>query len=317
MLLSEQYHLDDKCILFHHYTNRRRKTNVAEKHIIQIVIPACFVQRFLKAFHDDQIHASKNKLFLSLKLKYYWNQQYQSCAQYVKTCKSCQMRKHTTIHTSVPTKPLEIYTQPFSSITIDTVGPLTPTPNGHRYILSVQCDATRYVLLFPIKDQTAQTIADTLFSSVFCVFGFPVTCHSDRANSFFSQLTQLLFKLCGIKHIASSSYHPQSQSRLQGVHKPLMAALRMYPNCQQSWDIFVSPIQHALNASPREEVAIYSPAELLFGRKFAPPALVSLQNIHIRTNDIEKYVCDLKDRLRLMTSVVCCSDRSNRRTGGK
>ena len=314
VLTSEQFMLDPEGLLLHLYTNRRKKTSEVEKCHVQIVVPNVYVLNFLKAFHDDLIHAGKNKLFLSLRNHYFWDKMYQSCAECVKFCSSCLKCKETTIHTNVPTKNLEIISECFSSICIDTVGPLTLTNDHYRYALTVQCEASRFLLIFPIKTHDAQTIVNILFHQVFCVFGFPKSLKSDRAQSFLADITKTLFDSFQIKHLRSSSYHPKSQSRLERIHRVLGASLRQYPKANQRWNEFLQPIAYGLNGTPRAELAGYSPAELVFNRQFLPPMMqaqtseTQSHNVHVfrryfaeKFNVMQNAARDAQEEIQLAT----------------
>ena len=268
----EQFMLNGDGLLLHFYTNRRSKHSSMEKFHVQVVIPEIFEKQFLIAFHDESIHAGKNKLFCQLREDYYFDKMFQKCENHVKHCHECQTAKDITIHTHVQSTPLPIAGIPFTDLTFDTVGPLSISEDAHRYILSVQCNNTRYVLLFPIRNQDAKTIVDILYHRVFCIFSFPSVIRSDRGSPMMADVTKALFNTFGIKHVVSSPYTPHAQGRLERLHKLLGATLRLYPeNERQRWPDLLSSINYGMNCAPRQELANFSPAELLLWSEISAP----------------------------------------------
>ena len=55
----------------------------------------------------------------------------------------------------------------FDAWHMDILGPLTPTPQGHKFILLVVDRFSRWCEGFPLKDQQASTIAMTLYREIF------------------------------------------------------------------------------------------------------------------------------------------------------
>ena len=181
---SEQYILSSDGLLLYIYSNRRSKATSILKQHVQITIPAQYTQTVIHAFHDDILHSRINKLFLQIREDFFWNSLYRDCEEYVKTCHNCQLAKNISIHTKVPTEPLDQASHPMESITIDHVGPLSHIlQTNHRYILTIQCDFSRFLWAFPVQSQDGKTLVNLLFQ-LFCQYGFPKYCHSDNGSAF-------------------------------------------------------------------------------------------------------------------------------------
>ena len=153
----------------------------------------------IHAFHDDILHSGVNKLFLQIRADFFWNSLYRDCEEYVKTCHNCQLAKNISIHTKVPTKSLDQASQPMESITIDHVGPLSHIlQTNHRYILTIQCDFSRFLWPSQFKVKMERPLS-TCFFNCSVNTGFQSTViqimavHSllTSQNRFF-RLTQLL-----------------------------------------------------------------------------------------------------------------------------
>lgn len=69
--------------------------------------------------------------------------------------------------------------------------------------------ATRYPEAVPLTNIHAETVVEALLR-IFARVGFRQEIISDQGTQFTVDLTQQLWKLCGIKPIHSSTYHPQT-----------------------------------------------------------------------------------------------------------
>ncbi|CAF1038835.1 unnamed protein product [Brachionus calyciflorus] len=72
-------------------------------------------------------------------------------------------------------------------ITWDILGPLPASENNFIYILVIVCQFSKWVELFPLKNQTAEEVADCLFLCV-CRHGAPASALSDQGTNFKSEV---------------------------------------------------------------------------------------------------------------------------------
>lgn len=71
-------------------------------------------------------------------------------AEFVKSCELCKKNKVIT-HTKEKFKVTTTPTKPFEVVSIDTVGPLPRSNHNNRYALTLQCDLTKYIVLYKRK----------------------------------------------------------------------------------------------------------------------------------------------------------------------
>jgi hypothetical protein len=79
---------------------------------------------------------------------------------------------------------------------------------------------TNFAQFFSIaKDLSASQVADLFFREIFRLHGFPKTIVSDQDSIFMSTFWQDLFRLVGTALTPSTSYHPQTDGKIEIVNK--------------------------------------------------------------------------------------------------
>lgn len=85
---------------------------------------------------------------------------------FVKSCESCQRKKLVRVRTKLPMVITDTPTDIFHKVAMDIVGPLPITKSDNRYLLTIQCNLTKFIDAIPIVDATAQSIG-TAFATEF------------------------------------------------------------------------------------------------------------------------------------------------------
>ena len=84
---------------------------------------------------------------------------------------------------------------------MDIVGPLTVTTEGHKYIQTFQDELSKYTLAVPILQQDAETIARVFVEEIILKFGIPLIILTDQGSHFLSELFTNVCKLLKIKKL--------------------------------------------------------------------------------------------------------------------
>ena len=72
-----------------------------------------------------------------------------------------------------------------------TVGPLTETPRGNKYIITATDYFSKWPEAAPLPDKTAVGVADFLFS-LFCRHGWPERIISDQGREFVNAVSRYI-----------------------------------------------------------------------------------------------------------------------------
>ncbi|GFS57295.1 hypothetical protein TNCV_491841 [Trichonephila clavipes] len=117
----------------------------------------------------------------------------------------------------------------------------------------------------PLKDITAETVAEAFFSSWVSRFGTPAILTTDRGRQFESSLFKALSKLLGVQKCRTTGYHPQANGMIEELHRPLKSAIKCHAN--ERWTEVLPIILLDLRASLKEDI-LCTPAELVLGPLF-------------------------------------------------
>lgn len=241
-------------------------------------------------------HAGVRRMTNNIKRKFYWPGLDKDVKFFVSKCTTCQKMKQC----KYIKEPMEITTtalHAFDKIFMDIVGPLDKDLEGNCYILTIQCELTKFVEAYPLKNKETVSIATELVRNFILRFGVPNTIATDRGAEFVSSTMEQVCKLLQIEKITSTAYHHQSIGALENSHKNLNAFLRIQCNGQKdTWSQWLPFWCYTFNNTVHTETK-YTPFELVFGRQSKLLCRVS-QYIEPLYNP-DDYSLDLKYRLQV------------------
>jgi hypothetical protein len=119
-------------VLYHQQIPSNKNLQKHKPILKQIAVPVGLRTEILRNYHDDQGHAGGDRLYMTMREKYFWPTMYADVRQYVKTCIACQKAKRDYHPQKSPLQPLPV-TDLFSKWQIDIVGPF-PLSAGCRYM---------------------------------------------------------------------------------------------------------------------------------------------------------------------------------------
>ena len=77
---------------------------------------------------------------------------------------------------------------------------------------------TRFAILTPVPNKTAETIARVIIDRLISIFGPPETLHSDQGTEFENQIIHQLQTILGYQKTRTTPYRPQGNSVSERVH---------------------------------------------------------------------------------------------------
>ena len=210
--------------------------------------------------------------------KYFWPKMRTDINTWATACLQCQKSKiHR--HTKSPITTMYIPSGRFEHIHIDTVGPLPPS-SGNKYILTVIDRYTRWPEAYPMKDNTAKSVVQTLTHHYIPRFGVPINITMDQGKQFTSILFKEFTNFLGAHKIHTSPYHPQANGMVERFHRQLKACIKAATNNTHNWSNEIPLILLGLRSTVKEDIKL-CPAELVYGQTLRLPGeLVTSNNNH-------------------------------------
>ncbi|GFX64823.1 integrase catalytic domain-containing protein [Trichonephila clavipes] len=145
----------------------------------------------------------------------------------------------------------------------------------------------------PVKDITAETVAEAFFSSWVSRFGTPAILTTDRGTQFESSLFKALSKLLAVQKCRTTGYHPQANGMIEELHRPLKSAIKCHAT--ERWTEVLPIILLGLRASPKEDI-LCTPSELVFGTTIRLPG--EMFDSSKPDDDVVNFVSKLKSHMQ-------------------
>ena len=142
----------------HHIHHPRDKgVNQLKPTIVQLCLPRELRLDVVKCWHDEFQHPSTDRLFASLRLKYYWKTMFCDISEYIQNCQDCAQSNINRKHKPSPLAPMPPPPGPLERWRIDLYGLLARTKDDFRYILVCIDHFSRFPELIPLKSTGAKS----------------------------------------------------------------------------------------------------------------------------------------------------------------
>ena len=142
-----------------------------------------------------------------------------------------------------PLQMTEILDRPFNNIAIELVTECKTSISGNKHILTIIDHLTGWLEAFPIPDKSTDTIVSTFINQYLPVHMYPRYILFDNGTEFMNHLLDQVLKQLGIERIFSTSYHPQSNRKLEVFHKHQKPTLKKLCEKEPSnWNKYINQV---------------------------------------------------------------------------
>lgn len=211
---------------------------------------------------------------------------------HINKCHSCQLSKqirHTKERQTITDTP----TTTFETISIDTIGPLRYSDN-FRYILLLQDELSKYIIVQPITTKDAKTIAKTIVEKVILKYGHFKTLKSDNGTEFKNEIIKNICDMLNISQRFTANYHHQSLGANERNHRVLNEFLLNLAS-ENNWHYYIPFYEFSYNITPHVN-STYSPYEIIFGKlPYLPDDVINCKN---PVYDLHNYASEVKARIK-------------------
>jgi hypothetical protein len=169
------------------------------------------------------MHSGIERTYANLSARFYWKGMFKDCADFVKGCLECQVRK------SVPQNHglmqlMETPDRPFYMVGIDHVGPFPATSRLNQYLLVITDYFTKWVEVYPCPSTSAQDTAIRLHTFIMR-HGVPSIIVCDQGSGFTAHLTRYVAQKLDIQLNFATPDHHQSNGQVERFNRYLCETL--------------------------------------------------------------------------------------------
>jgi RNase H-like domain found in reverse transcriptase/Reverse transcriptase (RNA-dependent DNA polymerase)/Integrase zinc binding domain/Chromo (CHRromatin Organisation MOdifier) domain/Retroviral aspartyl protease len=245
--------------------------------------------RILYELHDSDLagHCGITKTEELVMRQFWWRGLRDDVTAYVNDCVVCQRSKDSNTAPAGKLNPIPIPAGRWETVTMDFVGALPLTTNGHDGIVVVVDKLTKMAHLIPstqLVNSDAVGTARLFFDGVVRLHGIPLCIISDRDSRFRSRFWTALWRLTGTRLRPSTAYHPQTDGQTEILIKRLKRYLVAYTQeNKENWDEHLTAAEIAINNSVQTSTG-YTPFFLNYGYHPHLPLNTAMRDIGICDN---------------------------------
>ena len=162
---------------------------------------------------------------------------------------------------------------PMQDLSID-IKTMPQAFGGYHLLLVITCDQTNFIITVPLRDQTAQTVAEALIYRAIYLFGPLRQIICNEAMEFSSAIIQAILCMLNCRLKVISPYNNSSckcERQIRTISEIIMKHLW---DKGQMWPLFATTAAYTMNTFASEALSDLSPFQLVFLRD--PPIPISI-----------------------------------------
>ena len=258
-----------------------------------IVVPQTLIEKVIKLYHGG-IQSCHTGIATSLDLcrhKFWFYDQRQEFEYYINSCPKCHEFKQPRKFIKAPMRPV-IFREFNQGVAIDhiVVSQDQVTARGNRYILTITCLFTGYLVACPVKTQNTKETIRMFLQHWATIFGWPLAIIHDNHKGFTSDLFSAMTTIFDIDDRHTTPYNCQSNGKVESQNKRINNALRASLSESQikDWDLWLKYVVFTLNSLKSSRTS-YSSNFLVFGRHLRAPRDLWLEQANLDRNT-DQYI---------------------------
>jgi len=137
---------------------------------------------------------------------------------------------------------------------------------GHKFLLVLVDVFTGFVMLSPLANKEASTIARALWQ-ICCIIGLPRKLQSDNGPEFCNRIINALCRLTGINRRFIAPYNPRADGKVERTVKTIKETImKLLHGASALWPLYVPFVQLVYN-NKVQDLTGSAPFSLMFGRR--------------------------------------------------
>jgi transposase InsO family protein len=272
----------------------------------QMVIPQNLIPHCISEFHDlpQAGHRGRDKTLKAMQQRCFFPSMSKKVARYVKTCITCQEHRKPGKQLKARLRAFKPVLRPAAEWCMDLTGPYTPTTDSDmKYVLTIVCSFSRYLVAVPIPDKTAETVARALVKHIFLRFGSPSVIFSDCGSEFLNDILSAITWFLKIKQVQTTPRTSWANGKAEICNNSIVSIVRKIASTDiYHWDLFVDAAVWAYNSTVHQSTLL-TPNFLFYGTDFHTPASILYEPNGISYGS-DNFPVRLETRLKLAYKYV-------------
>ncbi len=231
----------------------------------------------LQLLHDTPSsgHPGRDSTLAAARSKYYWPTMRIAVEKHISQCLSCAQTKGTT-----STTPILEYHLPAGSL--DVVGidlvQLPRSTQGSIYIHACVEHFSCFVVLAPLRNKSAVTVAHAIVSHLICLYTTPRVLLSDNGTEFKNRILADICSQYNIKQTFITAHHPACNGLVERTNRKVLEILwHLAGHLHRTSEDWLSQVAASINVSVNSSTG-KTPHYIVFGYDKRLPYDVLLQS---------------------------------------
>ena len=253
----------------------QKDKDIDKGNLFLLVIPEKYEPIIFNTYHDSLLagHQGPYCTVMTIRQKLFIHNLMNKVKRYIEACHTClkmkpKYMKNRPVYGRIPVD----YT-PMQDLSID-IKTMLQAFGGYHLLLVITCDQTNFTIIVPLRDRTAQTVAEALIYRVIYLFGPPRQILCDEATEFSSAIIQAILCMLNCRLKVISPYNHGSSKCKRKIRTISEIIMKHLWDKGQMWPLFATTTAYAMNTFASEALSGFSPFQLVFLRD--PPDLTSL-----------------------------------------
>jgi hypothetical protein len=192
-------------------------------------------------------HPGHNGTNVIVGRSYFWPRFSDDVRRFVQNCDNCGANTIWRDRRQGLLKPLPIPSRKWRDISMDFIDSL-PSANGYKNLMVIVDRLTKGVILIPLKDLLAETVARKFIKYFVSRHGFPHSIVSDRGTQFISEIWGYVCRSMKIERRLSTAFHPQTDGQTERMNAVVEDYLRKHCDYfQTDWKDLLPAAELAIN----------------------------------------------------------------------
>ena len=170
-----------------------------------LVIPEKYEPIIFNTYHDSLLagHQGPCHTAMTIRQKLFIHNLMNKVKRYIEACHTCLKTKLKYMKNQLVYGRIPVDYAPMQDLSID-IKTMPQAFGGYHLLLVITCDQTNFTIAVPLRDWTAQTVAEALIYRVIYLFGPPRQIICDEATKFSSTIIQAILCMlnCRLKVIS-------------------------------------------------------------------------------------------------------------------